>query len=92
MNTINLCVTLVQYTVTVKTGSAMGSGTDANVFITLNGDKNKIDRHRLGTPESNRNPFEKGSKDDFKFEDTDVGKVSLLAQFVHKKDRAYFSS
>ncbi|CAF1123841.1 unnamed protein product [Adineta ricciae] len=68
----------VQYTVTTKTGSALGSGTDANVFITLNGDKNKIDRHRLGTPESNRNPFEKGSKDDFKFEDTDIGKLKTI--------------
>ena len=54
----------------------MGSGTDANVFITLNGDKQRIVRRPLEKPDSGRNPFERNSKDDFKFEDTDVGQVS----------------
>ncbi|UJR35342.1 hypothetical protein I4U23_028101 [Adineta vaga] len=68
----------VQYTVTTKTGSAFGSGTDANVFITLNGNKQRIARQQLQKSESGRNPFEKGSKDDFKFEDVDVGQLKTI--------------
>ncbi|CAF1384950.1 unnamed protein product [Adineta steineri] len=67
-----------QYLVSVKTGSAMGSGTDAHVFITLNGDKQKITRHQLDVPESGRNAFEKNSKDDFKFTDVDVGQLKTI--------------
>ena len=63
------------YEVTVQTGSAMSAGTDSKVFISFNGDKNKIAKHALVKPESGKNPFEKKSKDVFKFNETDVGKV-----------------
>ncbi|CAF4256785.1 unnamed protein product, partial [Adineta steineri] len=66
------------YLVTVKTGSALGAGTDANVFITLNGDKQKIARHPLEKPESKRNPYERNSKDDFKFNEADVGQLKTV--------------
>ncbi|CAF3558596.1 unnamed protein product, partial [Adineta steineri] len=66
------------YLVTVKTGSALGAGTDANVFITLNGDKQKIARHQLEKPESKRNPYERNSKDDFKFNEVDVGQLKTV--------------
>ena len=61
--------------ITVQTGNVQNSGTDSNVFITLNGDKNKITKRPLEKSETNKNPFERGNKDVFKFSDTDVGKV-----------------
>lgn len=54
------------------------AGTDANVFISLFGDKNKIVKHQLKKPDSGKDPFEKGHKDEFSFEDEDIGKVCLL--------------
>ena len=60
---------------TVQTGNATAAGTDAKVFITLNGEKSKIAKHPLQKSESGKDPFEKGNKDVFKFDDTDVGKV-----------------
>jgi hypothetical protein len=68
----------IQYTITVKTGSVTAAGTDANVYITLNGDKDKIVRQHLKTPLSRQNPFEKNSKDDFKIEDVDIGSVCFF--------------
>lgn len=68
----------IQYTVSVQTGSATNAGTDANVFITLVGDKNKITRHPLKKTDSGKNPFEKGHTDDFTFDHDNVGKVCLL--------------
>jgi hypothetical protein len=67
-----------QYTVTVQTGSKMSSGTDANVYISLFGEKTKIVRRPLKKPKSGWNPFEKDQKDDFVFDDDDIGKVRLL--------------
>ena len=64
--------------VTVQTGSETGSGTDANVFISLNGDKSKISKRALKKPEDGKDPFEKGGKDIFKFDDVDVGKVCIF--------------
>ncbi len=75
-----------QYTITVKTGSVMSAGTDANVYITLNGDKDKIVRQHLETPQSRQNPFEKNSKDDFTIEDIDIGSVCFFyfSVFIQK--------
>jgi hypothetical protein len=67
-----------RYTINVKTGSVMGAGTDANVYITLNGDKDKIVRQPLKTPQSRKNPFERNSKDDFIIDDIDVGSVCFF--------------
>jgi len=64
--------------VTVQTGSVRNAGTDANVFISLYGDKNKIVRHTLKKPESGRDPFERDQKDDFIFEDNDIGRVCFI--------------
>ena len=63
------------YVVSVQTGNVSSAGTDAKVFITLNGEKTKIAKYPLQKPEGGKNPFEKGNKDVFKFNDTDVGKV-----------------
>ena len=57
----------------------MGAGTDANVYISLFGEKSKIERHALKKPKSGKNPFERNQKDEFMFEEDDIGKVCLLA-------------
>ena len=61
--------------VTVQTGNVTSAGTDAKVFITLNGDKNKITKRVLQKPDDGKNPFEKGNKDVFTFDDNDIGQV-----------------
>ena len=71
------------YEVTVQTGSPTSAGTDSKVFISFNGDKNKIAKHALVKPESGKNPFEKKSKDVFKFNEIDVGKVGSLPFLGH---------
>jgi hypothetical protein len=68
----------IPYTVIVQTGSKISSGTDANVFISLFGEKSKIVRRALKKPNGGWNPFEKDQKDEFLFEDDDIGKVRLL--------------
>lgn len=64
--------------ITVQTGDVVSGGTDSKVLITLNGDKNKITKYHLNKSETNKNPFEKGNRDVFKFNDIDVGKVSTM--------------
>jgi PLAT/LH2 domain len=70
------------YIVTVQTGSVMGAGTDAKVFLTMNGDKNKVMKYQLQKPEGGKNAFEKGNNDVFKFNEGDVGRVRSLLPLV----------
>ena len=70
-----VCRLETPFTITTQTGSVSGAGTDANVSITLNGDKNKITKYLLKKPEGGKNPFEKGQKDVFKFDEIDIGRV-----------------
>jgi hypothetical protein len=56
----------------------MSAGTDANVYLSLFGEKNKILRQALKKPGTGRNLFERDQKDDFIFEDNDIGKVRYL--------------
>ena len=74
----------IDYIVTVQTGSVASSGTDAHVFISLNGDHYKINHYPLQKSESGKNPFEKDSRDVFKFNDTDLGRVRLADLRVTK--------
>ena len=76
--------------VTTKTGSANGAGTDAKVLVTFNGDKKQIPKHQLQKPEGGKNPFEKDSKDVFKFNEVDVGKVRLSLSFDESHERRCF--
>lgn len=55
----------------------MNAGTDANVFISLNGDKKKISKQPLKKPDSGKDPFERNQKDVFTFEHDNIGKVCL---------------
>ena len=75
-----------EFVVTTKTGSVNGAGTDAKVFITFNGDKKQIAKHQMQKPEGGKNPFEKDSKDVFKFNEVDIGKVrpSHRSHSVHR--------
>eukprot|EP00727_Mastigamoeba_balamuthi_P014270 m51a1_g9466 putative sh2 domain-containing protein (1365) ;mRNA; f:547094-557090 len=56
-----------KYGISTVTGNAFGSGTDANVFVTLVGDAAESGRRRLRPPRG-RNPFERGQRDDFEIE------------------------
>jgi hypothetical protein len=60
----------------VHTGDVRGAGTDANVILTLYGDKGKSDEFKLRNKTDN---FERGKVDKFK-----VGTRSLLVIFIKK--------
>jgi lipoxygenase homology domain-containing protein 1 len=68
----------MKFQVTVQTGKVGNAGTDAKVFITMNGEKNKIAKRQLQKPEGGKNAFEKGNKDVFKFDGVDIGKVCSI--------------
>ncbi|CAF2932764.1 unnamed protein product [Rotaria sp. Silwood2] len=68
----------IEYTITVQTGSVQFAGTDANVFISLYGDKNKIVRYQLKTSVNHKDIFEKGQKDDFVVKDIDIGQLKTI--------------
>lgn len=76
---------------TVQTGKELGSGTDATVYISLFGEKSKIQRYALKKPKSGKNPFEKGQKDEFVFDEDDVGKVCFLSTFFHNLSSIFAS-
>jgi hypothetical protein len=56
----------------------VSAGTDANVYISLFGEKSKIVRHALKNSETGSDPFEKAQKDDFIFDGDDIGKVRFV--------------
>lgn len=49
------------YKVSVMTGDVNGSGTDANVFLTIYGDLGDTGERKLSKSETNKNKFERGS-------------------------------
>ena len=62
----------------VETGNKLGSGTDANVFLIIYGDKGQTNKIPLNKSLSNKNPFEKGTKDLFKVIISSVGEISKI--------------
>jgi hypothetical protein len=65
----------VTYKVTMYTGSEKGSGTDADVAVTLCGERGDSGPHKLlGTDDL----FERGQVDDFSIESSDVGDLKKL--------------
>ena len=52
---------VVQYAVSVHTGSKRGAGTDANVFLNIFGEQGDTGERRLHTSKTNMNKFEKGN-------------------------------
>jgi hypothetical protein len=65
----------VTYKVTMYTGSEKGSGTDADVTVTLCGERGDSGPHKLlGMGDL----FERGQVDDFGIESSDVGDLKKL--------------
>ncbi|CAF1439021.1 unnamed protein product [Adineta steineri] len=58
-------VYVVLYKITVVTGDKDRSGTDANVFLTIYGDKSDSGEQQLNQSKTNKNPFEQTETDVF---------------------------
>ncbi|XP_053384453.1 lipoxygenase homology domain-containing protein 1-like isoform X6 [Mercenaria mercenaria] len=63
------------YTVNVKTGDKSGCGTNANVFLTVVGDRGDTGERKLAKSETNFDKFEKNQIDVFKLEAADLGRI-----------------
>lgn len=68
-------VPLIEYIVTVATGDARGAGTDADVFLSIHGDKGAVTRRPLV---ASGNLFERGARDVFHLEAPDVGEIQSV--------------
>nr|KAI8760088.1 lipoxygenase homology domain-containing protein 1-like [Biomphalaria glabrata] len=64
-----------KYNVEVFTGDVSGGGTDANVFLTLFGDKGDSGERQLRNSETNKDKFERNKMDRFILEAVDLGKL-----------------
>ncbi|XP_059150632.1 lipoxygenase homology domain-containing protein 1-like isoform X2 [Physella acuta] len=64
-----------KYTVEVYTGDVSGGGTDANVFLTMFGDKGDSGERQLRNSETNRDKFERKQMDRFIVEAVDLGNL-----------------
>jgi glycerophosphoryl diester phosphodiesterase len=72
------------YKIVVKTGDRNDAGTNANVYITLYGDRNSCE-HLLNTPD--HNDFERGKEDEFLITTVaDLGNLKQV-QIRHDNDR-----
>jgi hypothetical protein len=63
------------YRVTVVTGNVRGAGTDANVYLTVVGDKGKVDKVHL---DNSKNNFERGRVDVFAISSLDLGEIKHI--------------
>ena len=68
----------------------MGAGTDSRVYITLNGDKDKIVRRQLDKAEEGWDSFERNAKDVFTIDGIDVGQVCFFFVF-HLSYKIFYS-
>lgn len=64
----------------MKTGTRLGAGTDANVFIFVEGDEGRTDKILLDTKSADKKEqlFERGQTNHFTVKAKDVGNVSQL--------------
>jgi hypothetical protein len=69
---------VVKYEVMVHTGKRFGAGTDANVFITIFGERGDTGLRPLRSSKSNRNKFENGKIDVFDLEAVSLGTISRI--------------
>ena len=78
--------TTTVYHVNLTTGTADHSGTNAPVRIQVIGMQGKITQaHVLN--DINRNDYQLGAVDDFKFEDIDVGDISSVRIFIGRNSK-----
>ncbi|XP_077976546.1 lipoxygenase homology domain-containing protein 1-like isoform X1 [Styela clava] len=72
----------IEYKVTVRTGTKQGCGTDARVFLRINGRQGKTQKTRLckksGQSNINMFRFAKGSSHTFKIRGMDVGEIKSI--------------
>jgi len=66
------------YVITTVTGSKLGSGTDANVFLIIYGDKGETDKLHLTKQIGNDKLFEKDQTDVFTIKALNVGEVKKI--------------
>ncbi|XP_030006124.1 lipoxygenase homology domain-containing protein 1 [Sphaeramia orbicularis] len=66
------------YTVRIKTGDKKYAGTDANVFMTLCGDKDDTGIINLKASKTYKNKFERGCIDEFTIEAVDIGPLKKI--------------
>ncbi|XP_071161677.1 uncharacterized protein [Mytilus edulis] len=64
-----------KYMIFIKTGDKRYAGTDANVFIQINGEKTMTKKKIL---DDEKNNFERGQLDSFQYEDVDVGPIKTI--------------
>lgn len=66
------------YLITVITSDRPFAGTDASVFIELNGSRGASGRVLLKNSKTNKNPFEQGSRDLFEITCKDLGTIRSI--------------
>ena len=82
------------YELRVKTGDVSKAGTDANVFVTLIGDR--MMTSKLPLKNKSKNNFERGKEDVFVLEAEDVGNlmtvrlIRLFVLFIYQIVRIYY--
>jgi hypothetical protein len=66
------------YVITTVTGSKLGSGTDANVYLIIHGDKGETDKLHLTKQTGGDKLFEKGQTDVFNIKALNVGEIKKI--------------
>ena len=69
------------YTISVVTGDKRGYGTDANVFAIIFGQNGSSDELALKDSLTNKDKFERGKTDVFKFTMLNLGKSRIYYKF-----------
>ena len=69
---------IIQYHITTNTSSQKGSGTNANVFLTIFGKDGDTGRCQLKTSLTHKDKFESGQADEFIIEAANVGELTRL--------------
>ncbi len=70
---------MFRYTVSIRTGSAFGAGTDANVWFEIIGDARTSKRRRAEDSSTHVNKFERGNIDVFSFKvGASLGEVAMM--------------
>ncbi|XP_067912289.1 uncharacterized protein [Heterodontus francisci] len=78
-----------QYEVTVHTGSCLGSGSKADIFISFYGEEDKVEDILLCNSLTNHIPFRKGQTDVFLVEVLNVGKLQYIVVGHDRKEPGY---
>ncbi|KAL3317120.1 Lipoxygenase y domain-containing protein 1 [Cichlidogyrus casuarinus] len=72
---VDKTITMKHYHIRVKTGDLDGSGTDANVYLTIQGDRGDTGERKLASSLTYMDKFERGHTDIFAWEAADLGTI-----------------